>query len=243
MGVSIGLWRASIGRFHASFKTYSEGKRKLSPQLFTFYVSLMGYLVSIANQCLNSKYYFFGFYIMVFINLILLCGDIEENPGPKTKPDGNLSVYQWNVNSIPSHNFQKIAVLESFVAMHQFDIICISETFLNNTYEDNDLNLNGYSLLRADHSSIAKRGGVCIYYKENLPLKLIPTPYLNESLLCEVTIGSKKCIIGTVYRSPSQNSDEFESFLLNFEFLLQDISNRNPYLTLLLGDYNARNTN
>ena len=242
MGVSIGLWRASIGRFHASLKTYSESKRKLSPQLFTFYVSLMGYLVSIANQCLNSKY-FFGFYIMVFINLILLCGDIEENPGPKTKPDGNLSVCHWNVNSIPSHNFQKIAALESFVSMHKFDIICISETFLNNTYEDNDLNLNGYSLLRADHPSNAKRGGVCIYYKENLPLKLISTPYLNESLLCEVTIGSKKCIIGTVYRSPSQNSDEFESFLSNFEFLLQDISNRNPYLTLLLGDYNARNTN
>ena len=172
MGVSIGLWRASIGRFHASLKTYSESKRKLSPQLFTFYVSLMGYLVSIANQCLNSKYYFFGFYIMVFINLILLCGDIEENPGPKTKPDGNLSVCHWNVNSIPSHNFQKIAVLESFVAMHKFDIICISETFLNNTYEDNDLNLNGYSLLRADHPSNAKRGGVCIYYKETLSLKV-----------------------------------------------------------------------
>ena len=52
----------------------------------------------------------------------------------------------------------------------------------------------------------------------------------------------KKCIIRTAYRSPSQNSDEFESFLSNFEFLLQDISNRNPYLTLLLGGYNARNT-
>ena len=89
MGVSIGLWRASIGRFHASLKTYSESKRKLSPQLFTFYVSLMGYLVSIANQCLNSKY-FFGFYIMVFINLILLCGDIEQNARPKTKQNDNL---------------------------------------------------------------------------------------------------------------------------------------------------------
>ena len=216
MGVSIGLWRASIGHFHASYKSCYEGKRKLSPQFFTFYASLMVYLVNIANQCLNSKYSFFGFYIMVFINLILLCGDIEENPGPKTKPNDNLSVCHWNVNSIPSHNFQKIAVLESFVAMHKFDIICISETFLNNTYEDNDLNLNGYSLLRADHPSNAKRGGVCIYYKETLALKMISIPYLNESLLCEVTTGSKKCIIGTVYRSPRQDPDEFESFLSNF---------------------------
>ena len=173
----------------------------------------------------------------------MLCEDIEENQGPKTKPNDNRSVCHWNVNSIPSHNFQKVAVLNSFVAMHKFDIICISETFPNNTYEDDDLNLNGYSFLRADYPSNAKMWGVCIYYNETVALKVISTPYFNESLLCEVTIGSRKCIIGSVYRSPSQNSDEFESFLLNFEFLLQDISNRNPYLTLLLGDYNARNTN
>ena len=178
----------------------------------------MGYLENIANQCLNSKYSFFDFYIMVFINLILLCADIEENLGPKTKPNDNLSVCHRNVNSIPSHNFQKIAVLESFVAMHKFDIICISETFLNNTYKDNNLKLNGYSLLRADHPSNAERGRVCIYYKETLSLKVISTPYLTESLLYEVTIGSRECIIGTVYRSPSQNSEEFEFFLLNFEF-------------------------
>ena len=73
-------------------------------------------------------YSFFGFNILVFINLILLCGDIEENPGPKTKPNGNLSLCHWNLNSIPSHNFQKIAVLESFVTMYKFDIIWKSET-------------------------------------------------------------------------------------------------------------------
>ena len=219
MGVSISLWRDSIVRFHASSKSYYQGKRKLSPKFFTFYASLMAYLVNIINQCLSSKYSF-GFYILVFINLILLCGYIEKNPGPKTKPYDNLSVCHWNVNNIPSHNFQKIVVFEDFVAMHKFDIICISETFLNNTYEDNDLNLNGYNLLRADHPSNAKRGGVCIYYKEILALRMISIPYLNESLLCEVTKRSKKCIIGTAYRSPKQNSDEFESFLSNFEFLL-----------------------
>ena len=135
MWFRIGLWGATIARFHASYKSYYESERKLSPRLFTFYASLVGYLVNIANQCLNSKYSFFGFYIMVFINLILLCGNIEEEPRPTTKPNDNLSVCHWNVNSIPSHNFQKIAILESFVAMHKFDIICISETFLNNTYE------------------------------------------------------------------------------------------------------------
>ena len=71
---------------------------------------------------------------------------------------------------------------------------------------------------------------------------MISILYLNEILLCEVTIGPKKCIIETVYRSRSQNADEFESFLSKLEFLFQYISNRNPYLTQLLHDYKGRNT-
>ena len=78
--------------------------------------------------------------------------------------------------------------------MHKFDIICISETFLNKTDKDNDLNLNGYSLLEVDYPSTAKRGGICIHYKETLALKMISILFLNESLLCQVTIRSKKCI-------------------------------------------------
>ena len=87
------VWRSfGEGCFHAFSKSYYQGKKKLSPQFFTFYASLMAYLVNITDQCLSSKYYFLGFNILVFINLILLCGDIEENPGPKPKPNDNLSV-------------------------------------------------------------------------------------------------------------------------------------------------------
>ena len=60
---------------------------------------------------------------------------------------------------------------------------------------------------------------MCIYYKEILAIRVISIPYLNGNHLFEVTIGSKKCIIGATYSSPCQNSDEFETFLLNFKFL------------------------
>ena len=118
-------------------------------------MSLIAYLANIIHQSLNSKYSFFGLNILVFINLILLCSHIAENLGPKIKPNDNLYVCHSNVHSTPSHKL-RIAVLESFVAMHNSDIICKSETFLN-TYKDNDLNLNGYSLLQEDHPSNAKR--------------------------------------------------------------------------------------
>ena len=55
MAVSIGLWRASIVRFYASYKFYYKGEPKLLPEFFTFYASLMEYIVNIANQYFNSK--------------------------------------------------------------------------------------------------------------------------------------------------------------------------------------------
>ena len=57
---------------------------KFFPRFLTFFASLITYLGNNTNQCLDQKY-LFGFNILIFMNLILLCGDIEENPGPKTK--------------------------------------------------------------------------------------------------------------------------------------------------------------
>ena len=58
--------------------------------------------------------------------------------------------------------------------LHKFDIICLSETYLYSTTpnDDDKLQIPGYTLIRSDHPSNTKRGGVCIYYKSSLPLKL-----------------------------------------------------------------------
>ena len=46
-----------------------------------------------------------------------------------------------------------------------------------------------------------------------------------------------------IYRSPSQLSEEFDTFLSNFEFLLDYIANRNPFVSIIIGDFNARSNN
>ena len=65
-------------------------------------------------------------------------------------------------------------MLEAYNTLYSYDLICISETFLDSSHSDDDqiLNLQGYNLIRADHPDNTKRGGVCIYYKEHLPLKV-----------------------------------------------------------------------
>ena len=99
--------------------------------------------------------------------------------------------------------------------MHKFDVICISESYLNSDTSSNDNNLNmpGYNMSRADHPSGNRRGGVCIYYKESLPIKMLNINYLQECICFDLKIRSKLCIIVSLYRPPSQSADEFNNFL------------------------------
>ena len=102
----------------------------------------------------------------------------------------------------------------------------MSETYLDSSITSDHvcLDLEGYQLVRADHPNNVKRGGICIYYRESLPVRVINLPYLQEALRLELNDQNKKIIISSLYRSPSQNGEEFESFLTNFEHLLSDIS-------------------
>ena len=50
----------------------------------------------------------------------------------------------------------------------------------------------------------------------------------------------KQCNIILIYRSSSQSSKGFVTFLLNFEFLLDYIANRNPFVSINIGDFNPR---
>ena len=94
------------------------------------------------------------------------------------------------------------------------DIICLSETYLNSSISsDNDnFELPGYNLVRADNSTNTKRGGVCIYHHNSLFLKVSDIQILNECINFEIRIGGKLCSFLCLYRSLSQTRDIFETF-------------------------------
>ena len=99
------------------------------------------------------------------------------------------------------------------------------------------------NLTRADHPDDVKRGGVSIYYKENISLSIISTSYFDQCLLGEVTSQNQKGSIAVIYRSPNQSCNEFEDFLFNFEKLIYQIKQLKPSFTIILGDFNARSSN
>ena len=115
-------------------------------------------------------------------DLLMLCGDIESNPGPRPNSGQSFSICHWNLNSIAAHNFSKISLLRAYNAIHNYDIICLSETYLNrDTLSDSDnLKIPGYELIRVDHTSNQKRRGICIYDKDFLPIKANNVSCLKE---------------------------------------------------------------
>ena len=140
-------------------------------------------------------------HIWLCLTIIRLSGYIEENPGPIRNSNQSFSICHWNLNSITAHNYFTIALLRAYISLHNFDIVCISETYLDSTtaLDDKNLEIAGYNLLSADHASNSKRGGVCVYYKGSLALRLIDVHYLQECLIFEILIGGKLCNFISLY--------------------------------------------
>ena len=105
---------------------------------------------AIYNFCyvvlLHARYY---------IYIILLCGDVELNSGIKPNSSKCFSICHWNLNSITSHSFIKVSLLSAYNTVHNFDIICISQSSLNSQICSNDdkLSIPGCNMFSANHPS------------------------------------------------------------------------------------------
>ena len=145
--------------------------------------------------------------------ILKLHWNTEPNPRLKTN---KFSIFHRNLNSLSAHSFSRLAQWKAYNSIYKYDFICLSETYLDSSIPDNLIDIEGYKLIQADHPDNIKRGGVCIYYKESLPVRVISLPYFKEALLLEMSNNNKKVMVSVIYRSPSQTNDELEAFLSNF---------------------------
>ena len=105
MPISIMQWRVEIGMFLRKSKVRYQD-RILLPTIRSLFSCSSGFR-------------------FVFVMLILLtCGDIESNPGPRRHdPCYNFSVCHWNFNSMTAHDFEKINLLEASNTINKFHVI------------------------------------------------------------------------------------------------------------------------
>ena len=100
----------------------------------------------------NTKYILILYFNLFCCLFLRHHGDIEVNSG--------LSIFcRWNVNSLAAHDYKKVSLLDAYNAIHHYDLICASETYLDSSISNDkkDISVKGYSLVRADHLSNTKR--------------------------------------------------------------------------------------
>ena len=103
---------------------------------------------------------------------------LNQKPGPNSEaltsssnllPDSEdlniikdkFSVVHYKVQSITN----KIDILES--ELHNFDIICLTKTWLDERTSNDTISLNEYNLYRRDRVG-DNHGGICVYAKQNV---------------------------------------------------------------------------
>ena len=121
------------------------------------------------------------------------------------------------------------------ICVNGFDIVI--ETHLCSKINEIELNIEVYSFKHCDQPNDTSRGGIRIYYKSFLPC--IFKPELNETLLFQVKVGTRKCFFTCIYRNPSSEVDKFANELNN---TLNNIKGKNPDTNFIIGDRNAKNT-
>ena len=200
MPVSVQQWRVEIGTFSCRYILRY-------PQSCNFFMKGKTVVVGFAFGLM-----LIFFVILYFCYILLTHRYIKVNPGPKKNCSTNLFFCHWNLNSLSAHSYVNVSSLQAYNSVYKHDVICFSETYLDNSVlsDESDLNVSGYKMVRADYPRNVKRGGVCIYFKESLSIRFLDVPSnLNECLLCELSYSNKKCFIATLYRLPSQSREEF----------------------------------
>lgn len=146
--------------------------------------------------------------------------------------ENNFSIGHLNVRSLLTH-FDEFKTL---VEQHNFDILLLSETWLNPGDNTEYFNIPNYNLIRRDR--MGRGGGVAAYVKTDIATEIINFDFeVNaqlEYLVFKIKISNKKYAICVFYKPPK----------LNFNLLIPNFDNIFAYLyptvdeIFCLGDFN-----
>ena len=210
MTVNLVQWHAVISSFNCRSSAMSCHVCNLTKNFASMFEVLL-----LCWHYFESAFIFLLTLVYMFI-ILQYHGDIELNPGPRKLKTITFSNCHWNLNSLSAHNFysfSKLTQLKAYNSIYKYDFICLSKTFLDFSIPDHLIDIEGYKLIHADDLDNIKRGAVCIYYKESLPVRVISLPYFKEALLLEMSNNNKKVMVSVIYHSPNQIKDEFEAFI------------------------------
>ena len=146
-----------------------------------------------------------------------------------------------NINSITSRC--RLDELSHFLTLNNIDIICLSETKLDDDVHPSLFTLDDFHDPMTRHRD-RNGGGVAVYIRNNIAAKRLSNLETEglEWIWCLVKIKSVTIIICTIYMPPNLSSNQYSTFLEKLSESVSLAQLYSPDNIIILGDLNAGNT-
>ena len=126
----------------------------------------------------------------------------------------------------------KLDHVNMFLHHNDTDVFCITETWLNDDFDDNDMHIDGYNVFRLDRIKDMEHGGILCYIKNGISCKQISDldDDIVEAMWLELNLPqTKPILLGAVYRPPDSKAE----YLSRIDSLFQECTNL--YVALVQG--------
>ena len=122
------------------------------------------------------------------------------------------------------------------MSTNSFDVIAVSETWLNESIPDNSVSLPGYVIIRHDRKNLKKKGGggVCLYVSTDISYLIVDSSSDTDTeyLIVKLTVANTVLLVCVVYRPPLTPLPE--SFADAYSKIAHCFEN-----VVVLGDFNC----
>lgn len=187
-------------------------------------------------------------YVLVSIRilLVLLCGDIETNPGPSESSsisDSSEDIYEnlriQDLVTFSSINVQSVQPKIDILGAEfgDRDVILVTETWLKPNIPNSVLEIENFrEPFRNDRAGDKVGGGVMIYVRDTIPCKRRRDLEMVtvECLWVEITVQKTKILFGLFYR-PLDSSDHVWDHISQS---VENAINTGIEKIVVLGDFN-----
>ena len=143
-----------------------------------------------------------------------------------------------SITIIDKSNYKVDEIQNRLCLENEFDIICLSETWLKPQTDVAKLHIPGYCFIHRPRHSHG--GGVAMYYRETLPIqRRQDLEHPNLEILWQQLPGKGGHIfIGVCYSPPGRNMQQADTFIDNLTECIGHAMDKNPVAIYLLGDFN-----
>lgn len=144
-----------------------------------------------------------------------------------------LKIVHFNTQSL----YNKFEEFRQCILDLDYDVIAITESWLNDNISDEMINLQGYALVRRDRITETRGGGIMLYVRIGLSFVTLPSDRSKvaiEQQWIKISLKEDVVVVGNIYRRQEFSSTDFLDALESMISYSISISNN----IIIVGDLN-----